>query len=119
MKMRDSPRLSGNFAPAIHQNPADKPPRALLVPKVTRQRAKKHPHDMIERVDLILQGLPRAQQIAGDFAVNLQEKTRFGLVIGVISREKIGKQFTVLINRIDRVAEKTGIAAEFSYGLAI
>ena len=40
-------------------------------------------------------------------------------MIGVVSGEKIGKQFTILVNRIDRVTEKSRIAAKLSYRLAI
>ena len=74
---------------------------------------------MIKRVELILQGLARAEQVAGNFAVHLQEKTGFRFVIGVIRGEKIGEQFPILIHGINRLAEEAGLAAEFSYRFAI
>ena len=74
---------------------------------------------MIQRVELVLQRLARAEQITANFAVHLQEKTRFRFVIGVIGGEKISEQFSILVHRIYRVAEKSGIAAEFSYRFAV
>jgi hypothetical protein len=87
--------------------------------KVAGQRPEKQPDVLIERVELILQRLARAEQIAGDFAVHLEEKTGFRFVIGVIRGEKIGEQFPILIHGINRLAEEAGLAAEFSYRFAI
>ena len=66
-----------------------------------------------------MEGLARAEQIAGNFAVHLEQKTGFRLVIGVISGEKIGEQFPILIHGINRLAEEAGLAAEFSYRFPI
>ena len=90
-----------------------------VVAEIARQRAKKEPDILIQRVELVLQRLARAEQITANFAVHLQEKTGFRFVIGVISGEKISEQFSILVHGINRVAEKSGIAAEFSYRLAV
>src|SRR6476619_2671689 len=118
MKMRYVPRLSGNFAPAVREYPANETTRSLVVPEVAGQRPEKQPDVLIKRVELILQRLARAEQVAGDFAVHLQEKTGFRFVIGVISGEKISEQFSILINGINRLAEKAGLEAKFSYRIA-
>src|SRR6476646_1319505 len=117
--MRYTPGLSGDFVTHVHEDPANEPARTFVVAKIARQCAKKEPDVLIQRVELVLQRLTRAEQVTANFAVHLQEKTRFRLVIGVISGEKIGKQFAILVHRIDRVAEKPGIAAEFPYRFAV
>jgi len=117
--MRYTPGLGGDFVPPVHEDPTNKPPRALVVAKIARQRAKKEPDVLIQRVELVLQRLARAEQITANFAVHLQKKTRFCLVIRVVSGEKISEQFSILLHRIDRVAEKSGIAAEFPYRFAV
>src|SRR5882724_4206701 len=83
-----------------------------MVAKVARERTEKEPNILIERVELIAQRLARAEKITANFAVHLQEKTRLGLVIGVIGGEKIGEQFPIFINRINGVAEKSRLATQ-------
>ena len=90
-----------------------------MVAKAARKRAEKEPNILIERVELIAQRLARAEKITANFAVHLQEKTRLGLVIGVIGREEIGEQFPIFINRINGMPEKTGVAAQLSDRFAI
>src|SRR4051812_27012565 len=117
--MRDAPRLGGHFTPSVHEDPANETTRPLVVSKITGQRAEEQPDVLIQRIQLVLQRLARAEQIAGNFAVHLQQKTRFWFVVGVIGRQKVREQFAVLVNRIDWDAEKSRITAKFSYRLAI
>src|SRR6476661_6089211 len=98
MKMRYVARLGGHFAPAVREYPANETTGARVVTKVTGQSAEKQPDVLIKRVELILQRLARAEQVAGDFAVHLQQKTGFRFVIGVIRGEKISEQFSILIH---------------------
>src|SRR6266571_6072571 len=86
---------------------------------VCRLLLEKKTDVLIKRVELVLQRLARAEQITANFAVHLQQKTRFRFVIGVVRGEKISEQFSILVHRIDRVAEKSGIAAEFPYRFAV
>ena len=117
--MRDTARLGRDFAPAIHQDPANETTRAPVVAEVTGQRPEKQPYVLIQRVELILKRLARAEEVTGNLAVHLQKKTGFRFVVGVIVRQKIGEQFAVLVNRIDRLTEESRFAAEFSYRMAI
>src|SRR6478736_5689985 len=110
--MRYVPWLGGHFAPAVREYPANETTRALVVPEVPSQRPEKQPDVLIKRVELILQGLARAEQVAGNFAIHLQEKTGFRFVVGVIRGEKISEQFSILIHGIDRLAEESRITAE-------
>src|SRR6478672_12579674 len=119
MKMRYVARLGGYFAPAVREYPANETTRPRVVPEVAGQRPEKQPDVLIKRVELILQRLARAEQVPGDFAVHLQQKTGFWFVIGVIRGEKIGEQFSILIHGINRLTEEAGLAAEFSYRFAI
>src|SRR6476620_756828 len=116
MKMRYVARLGGHFAPAVREYPANETTGARVVTEVAGQGTEEQPDVLIKRVELILQRHARAEQVAGDFAVHLEKKTGFRFVIGVIGGEKIGEQFSILINGINRLAEKAGLAAKFSYG---
>src|SRR5213082_159020 len=68
VKMRNAARCGWHFAPAVHERPTDEAPRALVVAKVAREGAKKEPNILIERVDLIPQGLARPEEITPDLA---------------------------------------------------
>src|SRR6266404_1904897 len=91
VKMRDTSRLSRDFVPPVHQDPANETTGAFIIAEVTGQRAEKQPDILVKRVELILQRLSRTQQVAANLAVHLQKKRRFRFVIGVISGEKISK----------------------------
>src|SRR5579885_2740921 len=119
VKMRHSPGTGRHFAPAIHQDPADETTGAIVVAKISRQRPEKEPHILVERVELVAQRPAATEQVTADFALHLQKKTRVRLVIGVISGKKVGKQFAIFIHRINRIAEKSGVAAEFSHRVAV
>src|SRR5213592_486299 len=90
-----------------------------MVAKVASKRAKKEPDVLIKRVELVAQRLARTEEVTANFAIHLQEKTRLPFVIRVIRGQKIGEQFSILINRIDWVAEKSCIAAQLSDRFAI
>src|SRR5438552_3801688 len=117
--MRYAPGRRRHFAPAVHERPANKPPRACIVAKVASERAKKEPDVLIKRVELILQRPPRPKQIAANLAVHLQNKRRFRLVVGVISREKIGEQLSIFVDRVDRHTQKSSLATELPHSCAI
>ena len=40
-------------------------------------------------------------------------------MIRIIGGEKISEQFSILVHRINRIAKKAGVAAEFSDGFAV
>src|SRR6478735_6000301 len=104
--MRYVPWLGGHFAPAVRKYPANETTRALVVPEITRQRPEEQPDVLIKCIELILQRLARAEQVPGNLAVHLEEKTGFRFVIGVIRCEKIGEQFPILVHGINRLAEE-------------
>ena len=117
--MRYAPGRRRHLAPAVHERPANKPPRARVIAKVAGQCAKKEPDILIKRVELVPQGLARAKEIAANFAVDFKEKARFGFVVGIVSSKKIGEQLSIFVNGIDRFAEESSLAAQFSYRVTI
>src|SRR4029077_9975001 len=108
-----------HLTPTIHKQPPNKSARALVVAEISRQGAKKEPDVLVKRVHLVLQRLARPQKIPANFAIHFKQKTRLRFVIGVIGGEKISEQFSIFIHGINRVAEKSGIAAELSYRFAV
>src|SRR5207302_1529929 len=48
-----------------------------------------------------------------------QDKRRFRFVIGVISREKIGEQLSIFVDRIDRHTQKSRLATALPHSCAI
>src|SRR5206468_10298713 len=57
VKMWRTPRRCRHFAPAMHERPANEPAGALVVAKVTRERAEKEPDILIKRIELVLKRL--------------------------------------------------------------
>src|SRR4051794_3246182 len=104
MKMRCSSRRCRHFPPAVNQSPADKPARRAVVSEITAKRAQKQPDVLIQRVELIEQRPTATQQVTANAAVDLEDKTGFRLVVGVVGGQKIGKQSPVFVNRVDRLA---------------
>src|SRR5207249_11000520 len=100
VKMRNAARCGWHFAPTVNERPTDTASRPCIVPKVARKRAKKESNVLIERVDLIPQGLARTEEITPDLAVHFQQKTSFGFVVSIVSRKKIGEQLSIFINGI-------------------
>src|SRR4029077_10903574 len=119
MKMWRASRRCRHLTPTIHKQPPNKTARAFVVAEISRQGAKKEPDILIKRVELVLQGLARAEKIPANFAIHFKQKTRLRFVIGVIGRKKISEQFSIFIHGINRVSEKSGIAAELSYCFAV
>src|SRR5207302_450266 len=74
VKMRDTSRLSRDFVPPVHQDPANETTGAFVIAEVTGQRAEKQPDILVKRVELILQRLARTQQVAANLAVHLQKR---------------------------------------------
>src|SRR5262245_56872911 len=112
MKMRRATRRRRHFTPAMYHDPANEPTRALIVTKVASQRAEKEPDILIKRVERVPQRLARGEKVTTNFALNLEKKTGFRFVVGVIGSKKISKQLSIFVDGINRVAEKSGIAAE-------
>src|SRR2546425_12751308 len=109
--MRHAARRGGDFAPAVHEQPPNEPARARVVAHIAEQRAKEQNDVLRERVELILQWSARAKKIPAEFAIHFQNETGLRLIIGVIRREKIGKQLSIFVNRIDRRTKKTSFTA--------
>ena len=119
MKMRNASRRRGHLAPPMHERPPNEPARTLVIAKIPGQRAEKEPDILVKRVDLILQRPPLPQQIASNLAADFKEKARFGFVVGIVRRKKIGEQLSIFVNGIDRFAEESGLAAQFSHRFTI
>src|SRR5919201_4209744 len=99
--MRYPTRRGGYFAPAIHQKPANESTRARVVAGITQQRAEEQNNILGKRVELILQGPTGPKQIPPQLAVDFQDKARFRLVVRVIRRQKICKQLSIFVDRIN------------------
>src|SRR5260370_5161036 len=119
VKMRNAPRRCGHLAPAMHERPANETTRTFVIAQITGQRAEKEPNVLVKRVKLIAQWLARAKQVASNFAIDFKEKTRFRFVVGIVSGKKISEQLSIFVNGIDRFAEESGLAAQFSYRFTI
>src|SRR5207248_4469181 len=115
VEMRNATRRRGHLAPAVYKRPANETTRTFVIAKITGQRAKKEPNVLVKRVELIAQRLARAKEIAPNFAIDFKEKTRFRFVVGIVSGKKIREQLSIFVNGIDRFAEESSLAAQFSY----
>ena len=106
------PGAAGHFAPAVHHHPANETARTLVVARITQERAEEEDNVLLERIELVEQRLARTEQITFQFAIHLEHERRLRFVVRVIGGEKVGKQLAILVNRIDRLAEEAGLAAQ-------
>ena len=67
---------------------------------------------MLERIKLVEERFARAEQVAFQFAIDLEHERGLRLVVGVISGEEVGKELVIFVNRIDRRTKKAGLAAQ-------
>src|SRR5712691_5028085 len=117
--MRNAPRRRWHLAPSVDERPPNESARLLVVTKIAGQRFQKERHVLPEGIKLIAQWLARAQKVTANFTIDFDDERRFRFVIGVISGEKIGEQLSIFVNRVDRLTQKPGLAAQFSHRLAI
>ena len=69
---------------------------------------------VVEIVELLPEGVPRAEEVAADLAVHQQDEGALGLPVGVVGGEVVGEELAILEDRVDRIAEKAGLAAELA-----
>src|ERR1051326_6895941 len=119
VEMRGPPRRGRDFAPAVADHPADETARTFVVARVTPKRAKEEPNVLAEGIKLVPERLARTEEIAANLTVDLEDKRRFRFLVRIVRRQEIREQFVVVINRIDRVAEKSGLATEPAHRAAI
>src|SRR5213595_3798505 len=90
-----------------------------MVTKITTKRFQKERNILPEGIKLVAERLARAKQITANLALDLDHKRGLRFPIGVIGSEKIGEQLSIFVNRIDRLAQKSGIAAKLADSIAI
>ena len=110
--MWGAPRRGRDFAPAVHEHPANEAPRARVVAPVAEQSAKEEDDVLLKRIELVEKRFARSEEVSFQLAVDLQDKGRFRLVVRVISGEEVGKKLAIFVDRIDRRTEKPRLAAE-------
>src|SRR5438874_13197367 len=67
----------------------------------------------------MLKRLASTQQVTANLHLNIKNERGLRLVICVIRGQKISEQFAILEDWINRVAQKTGVAAKFTDSNAI
>src|SRR5436189_518872 len=90
-----------------------------MVTEIAAKRFQEERDILPEGIKLVAQRPARAQQIAADLAIDLDHKRGLGFPIGVIGGKKIGEQLSIFVDRIDRLAQKSGIAAKLADSIAI
>src|SRR5205823_2495046 len=80
---------------------------------------QKQNHVLVQRVELIPQRPPTTEEITHYFSLHFQNEGGFRLVVGIISRQEIGKQFSIFVNGIDRLTQEAGLTAQSPYRLPV
>ena len=112
MEMRRATRRGRHLAPAVHENPEDETPGTPAVARVTQERAQEEDDVLVEGIELIAERLAAAEQVAADLAVDLEHERGFRFVIGIVGREEIREELAIFVNRIDRLAQESGLATK-------
>ena len=112
-------RRLGNLAPGISENPADEVAGRLVVERVLRHSPREE-GEVVEGVEeLLAEGAVRTKEVALHLAVDFQHERGLGLDVGVVTRQVVREEFTVLEDGVDRLAEVAGLAAEPADGLPV
>src|SRR5215472_5995329 len=104
MKVRRIARRHRYLPPAVHQHPAKKPARGLVVgsPQAAIQRLASH-HKVREKLIRLLQECaPTAQEIATDLPVHFAHEKSLRLEARVIGGQVVGEQLAILEYGVDR-----------------
>ena len=112
MEMRQAARGGGDFAPGIEDDPADKGLRRFVVAGVAGEAAGEEGKVVEKVVQLVEERAAGVHEVALQIAIMLEDKSRFGLPVGVKFREIIGEQFAVLENRINGFAKISCLATK-------
>ena len=108
-----------NLFPRSAQDPADEVTRSLVVEGVLGHPAREK-MDVVEEVEeLLAEGTVGAEQITLHNALLFQHEGRLRLDVGVVARQVVGENLAILEDRVDRLTQKSGLAAEMAHGLAI
>ena len=108
-----------HFAPGVAQDPADEVAGGAVVEGVLRHAACEEGEIIEEVEELLTKRTVRAQQIAFDDPLLLQNKGGLRLYIRVVAGQVIGKELPILKDRVDRLAQKSSLAAEVADRLPI
>ena len=108
-----------HFPPGISKNPVDEFAGGRFIAGVTHH-ARRKKAGILEKIENFLPARASgAKEVAFDHAVMFEDKGRFGLDIGVVGREIIGKKLAILKDGINRLAQVTGVTAKLPHGLAV
>ena len=86
----------------------------MVIAIIAGQRFEEERDVLPEGIKLVLKRSPRAEQIAANLAAHIEHKGGLRLMIGVIGRQKIGEQPPILVNRIDRISQKTSLTTKLA-----
>ena len=112
-------RRGGDFAPGCADDPPHKRFGGGIVAGIPDDPAQENAGVLVDVVELLAKGKTRAEQVPANLPLDEQHERRFGFPVGVISRQVICEQFPVFKHRVDRVAEKPGLAAELPHAGAV
>src|SRR5205085_10584610 len=103
----------------VADHPADETAGALVVARVPPERAQEQANVLTKRVELVPKRLARPEQITADFAVDFENEGGFRLLVRLIARQKIGDQFVLLVNRVDRFPQEPSLTAQTPHRPAV
>ena len=119
MEVRGPARSGGDFPPGVAQDPTDEIARGPIVPGIPAHPAHEEAKVLEKAVNLLPVRPARTQQVADHPTVLLKHKTRLRFDVGIVACQVIGEEFAVFENRIDRLAQKPGLATEKANSFAI
>ena len=112
-------RRHRHLAPRVAQDPSDEVTSRLIIEGVLRHPTAKE-SEVIEKIkELLPSGAVGAKQVALHYPSLHEHKGGLRLNVGVVAGQVVGKELAIFKDRVDRLAEKSGFAAEASHRLAV
>ena len=112
VEMRGAPRSGGHLAPAVDRGSSGRTAARRRCTAGNARAAQEEHGVLVDAVELLAEGLARAEEVALHLAIHLDDEGGLRLPIGVIAGEEIGEESAILEHRVDGIAEKAGLAAE-------
>ncbi len=119
MEVGATARSDRHLSPGVAQDPADEVAGRPVIEGVLCHAPGKEVQVVEEIEQLLTEGAVGAEKVPFDSAVLHHHKGGLGLDVGVITCQVIGKEFAILKDGIDRLAQEPGFTAKITHSLPV
>src|SRR5947209_7533787 len=117
--MSDCARRCRNFAPCLGDEPLNETARLGIVSSITAKHPRRLNQILYQTANLMLDRVPRPEEVSLYMAAGFHDERRIRFMPEIVIGQKIRKQLAVFKNRVDRLAQKSGVTAERPHRITV